>query len=133
MPSSGRSTRRSTRQRPPQQAKMDELDLKGSGSGVNVTPTTNDIPDDAWWVFVMPTSEGAPAPIPGGRYGWWAKKPAVAEDTYGWTIRSSDAEHLGDEPSVFIDRVAAISVYVAQMRHTRNPELPPQSGAMTPV
>lgn len=94
----------------------------------------NGIPSDAWWVFVMPSSEGAPAPIPGGRYGYWALKPKVEQDEFGWTITPVNSDYTVKEPTLFIERHLTITVYVAQMKHTINPTPPTaEPGAMTPV
>lgn len=114
---------------------MEQLDVETPADPPSVNTDDDNIPDDAWWVFVFPTSEGAPAPIPGGRYGYWLKKPKVVEAEDGWTVTSSGTvSEVEAEPSVHIDRVSTVTVYVAQMKHTRNPQLPGvEPGAMTPV
>lgn len=79
-----------------------------------------DIPDDAWWVFVLPSQEAAPVAIPTGRYGYWKERPIVEEMESGYSIFPKGSES-GGEPIMKIPYQNATTVWVAQMKHARNP------------
>lgn len=81
------------------------------------------IPADAWWAFIFPSQEAAPAPVPVGRYGYWSKEPIIEETAHGWIVNPVGGVHLKGEPMAVVSSKNAISVYVAQMKHaSANPE-----------